>query len=196
MAQFEYVMVLISIIIGLGIAHQLLGLAGIVDRLVSPGRPLGLNVAHLAWLGVVFSWTVMFWWWEFRFAEFVTEWTIGLYFFLVLYAVALFLLAALLVPQSWDEVHDLGHYFVERRTWFYSLLFAANGLDIVDTWLKGGVANLQNTPAITYAIWGAIAVASVIGVRTKALRTHNLLGVVVFVLQVMTGFAALPRLGL
>ena len=33
MDQFEYVMVLVSIIIGLGIAHILVGVGAIVDRL-------------------------------------------------------------------------------------------------------------------------------------------------------------------
>lgn len=47
--QFEYVMVLISIIIGLGIAHQLLGLAGIVDRLASGRHPIRLSVAYFSW---------------------------------------------------------------------------------------------------------------------------------------------------
>lgn len=195
MAQFEYVMVLVSIIIGLGITHQLLGLAGIVDRLAGDTPPIRLSVAYFSWLGTVFAWTVMFWWWEFRFAELVTEWTIGLYFFLVIYAVALFLMAALLVPQSWDGVDDLGRYFVERRVWFYSLMFVANGMDVLDSYLKGGVANLADTPFITYVIWVTIPVACVIGLRAKSFRTHDALGVIVLFLQVLTGFAALPRLG-
>ncbi len=38
MDQFEYVMVLVSIIIGLGIAHILLGLGGIIDRVADRNR--------------------------------------------------------------------------------------------------------------------------------------------------------------
>ena len=60
MDQFEYVMVLVSIIICLGIAHQLLGLAGIVDRIADGNRPIGLSVTYFSWLGVIFSWTVLF----------------------------------------------------------------------------------------------------------------------------------------
>ena len=194
MDQFEYVMVLVSIIIGLGIAHQLLGLAGIVDRLASGSHPIRLSVAYFSWLGVAFSWTVLFWWWEFRFAEFVTEWTIGLYFFLVVYAVVLFLMAALLVPRTWDGVDDLGRYFLERRVWFYSLMLLANGLDVLDSYLKGGVANLLETPPITYLIWVTIAVASVLGLRARSIRTHEVLGVVVLVLQILSGFSAVPTL--
>lgn len=196
MDQFEYVMVLVSIIIGLGIAHQLLGLAGIVDRLAGEGSRMRLSVAYFSWLGVVFSWTVMFWWWEFRFAEFVADWTIGLYFFLVIYAVLLFLMAALLVPRTWDGVDDLGRYFIKRKAWFYSLLLVADGFDVLDSYLKGGAANLLDTPPITYVIWVTIAVASVVGFRSDSTRTHDVLGVVVFSLQILSGFGAMPTLGI
>lgn len=195
MDQFEYVMVLVSIIIGLGIAHQLLGLAGIVDRIAGGSHPLALGVAYFSWLGVVFSWTVLFWWWEFRFTEFVTDWTIGLYFFLVVYAVVLFLLAALLVPRTWDAVEDLNEYFLDRRVWFYSLLLAANGLDVLDSYLKGGMPNLMDTPPITYVIWITIAVAGVSGLRANSIRVHGALGLAVLALQILSGFGALPTLG-
>ena len=56
MDKFEYVMVLISIIIGLGIAHILLGIGGIIDRRVGKAEPLELSLAHAAWLGAVFGW--------------------------------------------------------------------------------------------------------------------------------------------
>lgn len=143
MDQFEYVMVLVSIIIGLGVAHVLLGLGRIVDRLAGHTRSLRLSAAYFSWLGVVFVWTLLFWWWEYRFADFVTDWTVGLYFFLVTYAMVLFLMAAVLVPRSWDQVDDLADYFLERRVWFYSLMLFANGLDVLDSFLKGiGISGL------------------------------------------------------
>ena len=111
MDQFEYVMVLVSIIIGLGITHLLLGIGGIIDRLASKRQRLELSLAHGAWLGQMFVWMVLFWWWEFRFSELQTQWTLGIYFFLVLYSVALFLLAVILVPRTWDGVDSLNEYF-------------------------------------------------------------------------------------
>ena len=47
MDQFEYVMVLVSIIIGLGIAHVLFGIGGIIDRLASKRRRLELSLQNL-----------------------------------------------------------------------------------------------------------------------------------------------------
>ena len=61
MSQFEYVMVLISIIVGIGVAHLLLGVGGIIDRLAGKRERLELSVAHLAWLISTFGWQIMFW---------------------------------------------------------------------------------------------------------------------------------------
>lgn len=45
---------------------------------------------------------VHFWWWEFGLFK-VESWTFGVYLFIISYAIALFLLCALLFPDSmWD----------------------------------------------------------------------------------------------
>jgi len=195
MDQFEYIMVLVSIIVGLGVAHLLLGVGGIINRLADRQRPLKLSVAYLAWLAMLFVWMVLFWWWEFRFGEFVTHWTVGLYFFLVIYAVTLFLLAAVMVPRSWDGVHDLEQYFLERRYWFYSLLLVANGLDITDSYLKGGADRLANEPPATLLLWTVVFVACLIGFRAPKIQVHAVMGVLLLVLQIVNGFVVLPELG-
>ncbi len=138
MNRFEYVMVLISIIVGLAMAHLLDGVGGIIDRRSGKGPELKLSVAHGAWLVFTFVWLVQLWWREFRFSELHPQWTIELYLFLVTYAVALFLPAVILVPRSWGGVESLDRYFLERRAWFYSGLLAVIVLDVVDSYLKGG----------------------------------------------------------
>jgi len=65
MNHFEYVIVLVSIIIGLGIAHILLGIGGIIDRLTGRGERIRLSLAHGAWLAHTWLWLVLFWW-QFR----------------------------------------------------------------------------------------------------------------------------------
>lgn len=197
MDHFEYVMVLISIIIGLGIAHILLGLGGIVDRLVGRGEPLKLSLAHASWLANVFIWLVMFWWWQFRLDEFWAEWTIGLYTFLVVYSVMLFFLGVILVPRTWDGVTDLGHFFVQRRAWFYSAFLATTLVDAVDSFLKGGMEYiLVTTGAWTWTYWLATIVVCAIGIRARSMRFHTIAGVVIVVWNIAIGFFTLPTLGL
>lgn len=196
MNQFEYVMVLVSIIIGLGLAHLLLGIGGIVDRRSGASDDLRLSVAHGTWLGMVFAWMIMFWWWEFRWSELQPEWTIGLYLFLVVYAVSLFLLAVVLVPRHWDDVTDLDEYFVRRRVSFYSLLLVATCLDVVDGYLKGGWDYVVNAggPWI-WIFWIATVPVALIGIRTRSIRYHAVAGTVFFLWQVLLGFETLPHLG-
>ncbi len=195
MDRFEYVMVLISIIVGMSIAHVMLGVGGIIDRRAG-GPPLKLSLAHGIWLAFVFGWCIQFWWWEFRFSEIVTEWTLGLYLFLVGYALALFLLTVILVPRSWDAVHDLDEYFLERRTWFYWTFAAVNVIDVFDAVLKGGTAYLMEDlgPSI-WLLWLVSLVAIVVGLRTTRLRYHVLVAAAVFWAQVAQSFNDVPRLG-
>ena len=198
MDQFEYVMVLVSIIIGLGIAHVLFGIGGIIDRLASKRRRLELSLAHGAWLGQTFVWMVLFWWWEFRFSELQTQWTLGIYFFLVLYSVALFLLAVILVPRTWDGVDSLNEYFLERRVWFYSVFLAASGLDIVDSFLKGGWQYVVDPGGVgpwTWSYWLLALLVGVVGLVSNKIRHHALIGVVFLLWQVASGFGSLPSLG-
>jgi hypothetical protein len=87
----------------------MLGVGGIFDRRTA-GPPIKLGRAHAIWLAFVFLWSIQFWCWEFRFSEIVTEWTLGLYLFLVTYALGLLLLSVILVPRTWDGVTDLNEY--------------------------------------------------------------------------------------
>ena len=194
MDQFEYVMVLVSIIIGLGIAHILLGVAGIIDRLSRKENRLELSVAHASWLGFCFAWLVMFWWWEYRFSTRVSDWTFGLYLFLICYAVTLFLLQAVLVPRTWDGVTSLKNYFLERRAWFYSLLLFVTILDQFDSYLKGGFAYVLQTGVINLAFSASTIPVVIIGIRTTNMRFHNIVAAIFFGWQVLLGFGFLEIL--
>jgi hypothetical protein len=195
MNQFEYVMVLVSIIVGLGIAHMLLGVSGIVDRLMRGKDPLELSLAHAAWLASCFGWLILFWWWEYRFSTRVADWTVGLYFFLVLYAVVLFLLSAILIPRTWDGVSSLKEYFLERRVWFYGLYMFGSAIDLVDSYLKGGFDYFMESVGV--AGWAFTILAfpiGIIGIKTRNITFHNWAGVLFMVLQYALGFGVITTL--
>jgi hypothetical protein len=188
MDQFEYVMVLVSIIIGLGIAHILLGISGIIDRLSRKDDRLELSLAHASWLGFCFIWLAMFWWWEYRFSTRVSDWTFGLYLFLVCYAVTLFLLQAVLVPRTWDGVTSLKDYFLERRVWFYSILMFGAILDHLDSYLKGGLEYILQTGVSNLAFNAATVPIVIIGIRTTNMRFHNIVATIMLGWEILLGF--------
>lgn len=195
MEQFEHVMVLLSIVVGLGIAHILLGIGGIFDRRSGHGAPLKLSIAHAAWLAFLLTWMSLFWWWEYQLYTLVAEWTFGLYVFLLLYSIILFLLAVTLVPRSWHGVDDLDAYLLSKRRWFFPLLLLATFVDIVDSYLKGGWDYVLGS-----GFWGlgfallTIPVA-VVGMRSESKTVHAALAVVFLILQVAVGFEMFPALG-
>ena len=194
MDQFEYVMVLVSIIVGLGIAHVLLGIGGIIDRLSRDDDRLELSLAHAAWLGSCFLWLVMFWWWEYRLSTTVEGWTMGLYLFLIFYAVTIFLLQVVLIPRNWDGVSSLKEYFLQRRVWFYSLLAFGTILDTFDSYLIGGFQYILDTGYVGMGISIATIPVVIIGIRTANIRIHNIMATIYFGWQILIGFGHLEIL--
>ena len=132
MSMFDYVMVLASIIVGLGITHLLQGLADIIQN---RDRARAYWV-HVVWVGYMFLTTVLWWWWEFRFRE-VAVWTLQLYFFVLAYAVLIYLICAMLFPRNIDKYEGFKGYFYASRGWLFGLLAAYFAIDLADTWFKG-----------------------------------------------------------
>ncbi len=162
---FEYVMVLVSIVIGLAITHVLNALAAAVHRLRGHGEPLRLEAVYLLWVGTILVWLVSFWWFEFKFQEIETSWSYGLYLFVISYAVALFLLAAVLVPNRLAGVEDSYDYFMDGRTWFFWGLILLVGLDTVDSFLKGTGWGLRPIFLVQSGIFVAVAIVGMLSNR-------------------------------
>lgn len=137
MTSFEYVMVLVSIVVALAIAHLLTALGECVRRIRGKGEPIKLDAVFLLWVGDVLIWLISFWWWEFKFQEVVTAWSFGLYLFVIGYAISLFMLAEILVPYRMKGVTDTYVDFRDGRKWFFGTLILVQVIDLFDTYLKG-----------------------------------------------------------
>ena len=192
MEPFEYVMVLVSIVIGLAIAHILSALGSAVHRLRGHGPPIRLEPVFLLWVSYVFIWLVSFWWWEFKFQDLDVEWTFGLYLFIVSYAIWLFALAVVLVPDDMEGMRDSFEYFVEGRRWFFGALLIAIGLDIADTFLKG--ADWGARPVFV-AQTATYVVLCVIGISTSRRNLQLAAAAVAFGVQMTYMFSELGILG-
>jgi len=135
MDLFEYIAVLTSIIIGLGMAHLLRGVASLIQQSLKPDN-VSVYWVHLCWVGYMFFTLVFWWWWEFRLGT-IEVWTFGVYFFVVFYAFVMFLLCALLFPITSEGCKDYKEYFYSIRFWLFGLLGISYVLDLVDTLAKG-----------------------------------------------------------
>ena len=192
--EFQHVMVLTSIIIGLGITNALLGVSGAIERYTESDRPLQLSWASAVWLAQVFLWMILFWWWEFRLADILKHWALWNYFLIVCYAFVLFLLVALLVPKDWDKVDDMNAYFLLKRRWFYSVFLLGAVIDVMDSYMKGGWTYLMGQGVLGWAYPVANILVVAIGLRSSRIRTHTIMGVVSIVWLVVFGFEFAPLL--
>jgi hypothetical protein len=192
--QFQHVMVLTSIIIGLGITNVLLGVSGAIERYTEGDRPLRLSWASATCLAQVFLWMILFWWWEFRLVDILKHWTLWNYFLIVCYAIVLFLLAALLIPKDWDKVDDMNTYFLLKRRWFYSVFLLGAVIDVMDSYMKGGWTYIMEQGLFGWAYPVVNISIVVIGFRSPRIRTHTIMGIVSVVWLVVFGFEFAPLL--
>lgn len=173
MGTFEYSMVLVSIVVGLGITHILSSLGSAVHRIRGHGRPLRLDLNYLVWIAFMFCWLVQFWWFEFKWNELEPQVGFVLFGFLVLYAISLFLVTVILVPHHLAVVDDSWQYFLSVRPWFFGGLLLLNGIDLIDTFLKGFDWGTRGTYV---AYWSALTASAVIGLITERRRVLLALG--------------------
>jgi hypothetical protein len=159
-SQYLHVRVLLGMVVGLGLTHLLRHFARIIDR---PVRPR-LDWVHLLWAASMFLYLLHFWWWEFRLG-YAVHWTFMLYLFVALYALLLYLLCAIVFPESLEGYEGYGAYFMSRRRWFFGLLGLAYAVDLADTWIKGreyfaGFGPELELRSAVYVVLCAIAMAT------------------------------------
>ena len=171
MEIFNYVMVLASVIIGLGITHLLQGIAGIAQH---PAREKVYWV-HLVWVAAIFLRVIFWWWFEFRLSETV-NWTFALYFFVLSYAFLIYLTCALLFPRDLADYDGFKDYFYSRRAWFFGANLAGIGVDLTDTLVKG-TAHFQSLGPSYPVIMAVLATLFAIAIWTKSERFHAVFAV-------------------
>lgn len=171
MEMFNYVMVLASVIIGLGIAHLLQGVGGIVQH---PGREK-IYWVHLLWVAAIFLRAIFWWWFEFDLST-TAEWTFALYLYVLGYAVMIYLSCALLFPRDLAGYDGFKDYFYSRRGWFFGLLLAGQAVDVADTLLKGTAHFRSLGPAYPIVI-GSFSVLFLIAMLTRNARYHGALAI-------------------
>lgn len=129
---FPHVRIVMGMVVGLGITRILTGFAGLIQH---PARAR-LSLTHLLWAFSILIELVLFWWWEFALFS-LPSWSFGVFAFVIVYAVALYLLAALLFPDRIEDYAGYEDFFLKRRYWFFGVFALTFLLDFIDTVIKG-----------------------------------------------------------
>ena len=167
MEMFNYVMVLASVIIGLGITHLLQGVGGLVQH---PNREK-IYWVHLLWVAAIFLRAIFWWWFEFELSK-TAEWSFTLYLFVLGYAVLIYLWCALLFPRDLAGYEGFKDYFYSRKAWFFGLLLAGQAVDVADTLFKG-TAHFRSLGPVYPITIVSLSVLMLIAMLTRNERYHR-----------------------
>jgi len=121
MSKFEYVMVLVSIILGLGIAQILAGVAKIIKR----WSRIKIYIPHLLCVFVVFGIHIQEWWVNYEFLKIIHEWRFSTFFILISFSTVLFIMAKLLFPirfKGEDKDFKVFYFREFHRMFFMGIL--------------------------------------------------------------------------
>lgn len=167
MDEFNYLSVLISIVLGLGITQLLKGFSQILQN---PNKDLFYGPSFV-WFLVLLIAHVQTWWTLFGLRN-IENWNFAQFFIVLLQPIGLYLLSTLVLPlQQKDTLKVL--YFRNRK-WFYAILAACLLFSLLrDLVLYGQLPEIRNL-----AFHIVLFVAAVGGIIISAPRYHTLLSIV------------------
>jgi hypothetical protein len=137
---FEYLSVLVSIIVGLGLSHLLTGAA----RLIQTRRRVRAYLPTYIWMAVLLLVQIQIWWAAYDRRE-DTTWTFFAFFLFLLLPICAALVSYLLVPDLEGEHQelDLRASFQENRGWFHGLLGTIAAISLAGDLVEDGVDALD-----------------------------------------------------
>ena len=117
MDEFSYLSVLLSIILGLAITQILKGFRGI---LLARAR-VRVYWPVLAWAVLLLLIAVQSWWTMFGLRN-IHEWSFLGFSVVLAQTITLYMLAAIVFPDFFDEQIDLHRHYSDHTRWFFGLL--------------------------------------------------------------------------
>ena len=165
---FEYLTVLISVVVGLSVTSFLTN----VVRIIHVRGDVTISWVQLMWSVAILIWTIAFWWFTFVLAE-QRQWTYPLFVFLLAYATLLFFLMALLFPEGVPADHNYRTQFMRNRVWYFGVFLAFLGIDVIDYFVKldKDVSIVSHLPYAAFI--GPLIVLSLVALRTGNLIFHR-----------------------
>jgi len=167
METFNYLSVLLSIILGLAIAQVLQGLRGMILARVKVKPYLPTFI----WIGIALLIAVQAWWASFG-LHVRANWTFWTFIVIVLQAVSVYMVAALVLPDLTGEVIiDLREHYFAHRKWFFGALLASILCSAVtEVALRGHLPDRMNGK-----FRGVCALAAIIAAISRRAWVHQLL---------------------
>src|SRR5436853_4041269 len=191
MAAFEYLSVLISIVLALGMTRVL---AGVGEMLQARARRR-IYWVHSVWIFNLFVYLVVAWWIFYRWRN-QQPWTFYLFVFVLISPTILYLASLLLFPSenALDEFVDYKkHYYANHRA-FFGIFCLFTPVDFVDSLLKG-IPHLLELGPLYYVSQTLYFSGLVTAAVTRNERYHQFFSIFFFAQTVAASFVLFRTLG-
>lgn len=167
MDAFNYLSVLLSIIIGLGLT-QVLAACG---RLIRARMHVTWYWPALLWAAILVVIDVQVWWTMFTLRT-RREWTFIAFFVVLLQTITLYMMSAVLLPEVVDERGvDLREHYHRQAPWFFGF-FAAT---LAVSFAKEIVLHGHILEPLNLAFHGVLLAVSLLGMLSRREMVHRAL---------------------
>ena len=187
---FDYLTILISLIIGLALANVLTGFANLIHE----RERVRLFLPSVVWAIWIFVAAVQHWWADYN-AHTVVRWSFAAFFSMLLIPLDLYLLSELALPrrQSADALINLEAWYFRNRRWFFGLVAALVPLSFLEEQLVRG--NLHKPVGDTVSL-AVLFITALVAFLARKRRIHYLIAIVTALLSaiyIALLFAWLPQ---
>ena len=188
---FNYIAVLVSIIVGLTATRVMSGLGEVIQ---AANRPR-IYWVHVLW-HLTLLYNVMLGWWLLYRWRVTTDWTFFLFMWITIAPILTYLAAAILIPGELETTGspDWRDYYFKNRRGFFLAFGAIAPLDIIDTLFKGWQHFLAQGPFYLpfIAFW---AISCLVAAITRNERYHKTCAIVFPSVQIVYMAVNLLHLG-
>ena len=132
MSSFEFISILMSIIIGLGVTNLLAG----TGRAFYRRRQNPMDEVHVVFTAATLLVLVLNWWVAFKWNSEVV-WSFDKFLALIVWTIALYMLTIFLYPPDLSQEEEHRGRFQQNRAGYYSAFIAFCLLDIALTAIRG-----------------------------------------------------------
>jgi hypothetical protein len=165
---FSYIIILTSIVLGLGVTRLVGGLAQFLQR----RQQRRAYWVHILWTVNLLLLTAIVWWTAYRWRA-MERWTFPLFLWLLLSPTLLYLISSILIPDQEEQqsIATWETYFFDNRRRIFLLLAVVFPLDLIDTLLKG-IAHFRAQGPFYMATMVLLTALTMVAAFTKRKTYH------------------------
>lgn len=175
MDPFEYVVVLTSLIIGLGIAQILTGIADVLSNI----KNTKIYLPHILFTIVIFLLLIQEWWINYQYATEIDGWTLKTVLAILAYPILLFVMARMIFPTGIrGNETDFRVYYYDQWRYLFTIGVAKVAVSIIQNMIISDAEILSLWPQMLYAF--AYAAFAIFNIRNP--KAHHAFQIITFLI--------------